>query len=118
MPKVRARATTATPPPRQIIARVDRDGFAREETFASKVDADHWLDMMNATLDNVAKVKFDLQAYAEGLAYSVRRYAGPQTSEAWLRADAPPQLWMRGRVFGLIDLEDQINAVLQGKHQR
>ena len=102
-------------PRKKIVVRIDDHGFVREEPFQSKVDADHWREMVEATLEQRAKVAFDLQEYAAGLADSVRRYGGPQTREAWLRADAPPELWMRGQPFGIEGLQDQIRKVLQGK---
>ena len=83
--------------PRPIVVRIDSHGFRREEAFQSKIDADHWREMVEATLDQRDKVAFDPDVYAAGLADSVRRYGGPQTRDAWLRADAQPELWTRGR---------------------
>lgn len=56
-----------------------------------------------------------MNAYAAGLADTVRRRGGRATREAWLRADVPPDEWAVGRVFGAEELEQQMRAVLAGK---
>jgi hypothetical protein len=40
----------------------------REETFGTKIDAQHWREMIEATLEQRDKVTFDFDVYAAGLA--------------------------------------------------
>ena len=43
-----------------VIARIDQAGFVREESFKTKADADHWVQMVIETLNHRARIDFDL----------------------------------------------------------
>jgi hypothetical protein len=103
---------------KRFAVKVERPALTREEAFLSKVDADAWRDLMNALLDKPESSQLDLQDFASGLAESVRSYGGPKTRDAIVHGDAPPDLWVRGRVFGDKWMQDQIRAVLAGKRVR
>ena len=69
---------------RNITVRIDRADFTHEEHFLSKVDAEHWRQMMEETLRQPELIIGDLEAHAAGLARTVRAHGGPATREAWL----------------------------------
>ena len=71
--------------------------------------------MVEETLDRPESRALHLPTYAHGLAINVRMYGGRKTRDAWLRGDAPMDLWARGLVHGMQLVEDQMRAVLAGK---
>jgi hypothetical protein len=100
-----------------VTARIERDGFTREEAFKSKADAKHWREMVEATLELPASAGLNMHVYAAGLADSVRAYGGRRTRDAWLTNEAPAEEWAKGRPVK-VDIEAMMRAVLAGKRIR
>ena len=76
--------------PRPTTVRIEHGDFVHEETFISKLDADHWRRMMEETLLMSLATALDLHLLAAGLAGTVRRLGGPHARDHWLSAKPRP----------------------------
>jgi hypothetical protein len=99
---------------RAIAVTIRRPGFEATETFSSAADALAWREMVEATLDHRDKARYDLTAYAQGLADTVRTHGGAYTKAKWLDVEVPQEQWIKGMPVTLED-EDMIRDVLVGR---
>ena len=76
--------------PRPTTVRIEHGDFVHEETFISKLDADHWRRMMEETLLISLATALELHLLAAGLAGTVRRLGGPHAWDQWLSGEPRP----------------------------
>ena len=76
--------------PSPTTIRIEHGDFVHQETFISKLDADHWRSMMEETLRTSIATALELRLFAAALAGMVRRLGGSHTRDHWLTGMSRP----------------------------
>jgi hypothetical protein len=101
-------------PRRPTVIRIKHERLVAEEAFLSKLDAEAWREMIEATLEHAELVPFDLAVFAEGLAQQVRLNGGGYVRNALASGYATAEGLAKGDPVSGYETVMRIKATLAG----